>query len=174
MPEFTHHQGDADLIVRILVRSLDSHHSLENKKIREQLVSLGSLSVPSLIQALSSPSERLRWEAAKALGEIGDPRAAQALVKLLKDKNVGVRWTAMDSLITLDQAAIQPVLLALEKDFESPWLREGAHHVLHVLKDKGRLPHPVEQVFTALESIEPEVQVPWAVDCALHEMRLLD
>ncbi len=161
-----------DKFVHHLMDELNIYDSLKQQIVREELVKLGKPAVPYLILHLSSPSERTRWEAAVALGEIGDPRAAEALVAALQDESIDVRWTAMGSLIALNQATIPPLLLALRKDFGSAWLRQGAHHILHVLVNRADLPAPVIKVFKALESIEPEMEVPWAVEKALEEMHI--
>jgi sporulation protein YlmC with PRC-barrel domain len=125
-----------------------------------------------LIVDLSNPNDQVRWEAARSLRDIRESAAAPALVKLLEDENTGVRWAASDALIALDKAVILPLLLALRKDFGSVWLREGAHHIFHKLKDRGRLSPSLLRVFNALESIEPVMEVPWAVKNALEEMHV--
>jgi len=59
----------------------------------------------------------------------------------------------------------------LTKDFDSVWLRHGAHHILHVLKDRGRL-YPKEiKVYEATQGVEPMVQVPWAAAAALEDLK---
>jgi sporulation protein YlmC with PRC-barrel domain len=172
MNRFDDHKQDVEKSVRNLIGRLKKDNGLENQKVREKLAKIGRPAVPFLISALASSSDHLRWEATLALGEIGDPSAAEALVAALQDESISVRWTAMDSLITLDRAAIIPLLSELRKDSGSIWLREGAHHVLHVLKDRGQLPPSLIRVFEALESVEPEMEVPWSVECALEELHV--
>src|SRR5512147_1192404 len=118
---------------------------------REQLVSMGVEVLPVLYQKLSAPDWHVRWEAAKALGEIGDPSAAQMLVALLQDDDTSVRWAAMGSLIELGRGSIRPTLEALTRDFQSSRLREGAHHVLHTFFNRGKLTGVETEVFHALE-----------------------
>jgi HEAT repeat protein len=74
-----------------LVNQLGADAGLLRRKARESLVNLGGNAVPSLIMALSNPSRDIRWEAAKALGAIGDASAAPALVEALEDERFGVR-----------------------------------------------------------------------------------
>jgi sporulation protein YlmC with PRC-barrel domain len=155
-----------------LVERLDNPNGLENQPVREKLIRIGQPAVPALIKALDSVSNRVRWEAALILGSIGGRHATKALIAALKDENIGVRWMAMDSLIALDRAAVIPLLLALRKDFGSVQVREGAYHIFHVLKERGHLPKPLSQVFDSLISVEPEVEVPWAVECALEELHI--
>jgi hypothetical protein len=61
---------------------------------------------------------------------------------------------------------LEELLQGLMRDFDSVWLREGAHHILNVLKKKKYLRQPCLQVLQALEGVEPEVTVPWAAEAA--------
>jgi len=153
------------------IAELGSEDGLKRQSARHILVHYGSNAVPALASALSNNNEHIRWEAAKALGEIEHPDAAQALVKALEDDNISVRWAAMESLIRLKRAVIEPLMRALTRDFNSVWLREGAHHVLHQLKNQGLLDGPEIKVFNALEGPAPVVEVPWAAEAALETAR---
>ena len=44
--------------------------------------------VKKLIKALSDPDKFTRWQAAEALGELGDAKAADPLVKALGDNDI--------------------------------------------------------------------------------------
>ncbi len=134
-------------------------------KARQSLVSKGKAALPSLIEALRNKEYLVRWEAAKALGEMGDPQAAPALVEALEDKEFDVRWLAAEGLIQLNVNGIKPLLQALEKRRDSEFLREGAHHVFHDLA-KGALRKTLRPVLAALEGIEPGEKFPWP---ASHE-----
>ncbi len=68
----------------------------------------------------------------------------------------------MEALIALDFAGLEPLLQILMKDIDSAWLLEAAHHILHVLKGRGRPSTPMLKVFRALEGVEPGYTVPWA------------
>jgi hypothetical protein len=46
---------------------------------------------------------------------------------------------AAEGLIALEEKALVPLLQALQVDSESPFLRQGSHHVLHALERKKRL-----------------------------------
>ncbi len=55
----------------------------------------------SLIDALSNPDARVRQEAARVLGKIGDPQFVEALIDKLRDPDPEVRsWTvwALDEI----------------------------------------------------------------------------
>ena len=54
-------------------------------KARETLMSIGKQAVGHLIPLLKDPEDDVRWEAAKALADIVDVRAASGLVATLED-----------------------------------------------------------------------------------------
>jgi HEAT repeat protein len=57
-------------------------------KARKSLVALGKPAVPSLTRHCRIPKlDHVRWEAAKALGAIGDTRAIPRLVNALEDSD---------------------------------------------------------------------------------------
>jgi HEAT repeat protein len=134
---------------------------------REQLVSMGIRVLPALFEKLSSQDWHVRWEAAKALGEIGEPSSSEMLVGLLQDDDTSVRWAAMGSLILLERNSLRSVLEALTRDFHSSRLREGANHVLHVMQNSGKLTDVETEVFRALQGAAPGIQVAWAANRAL-------
>jgi hypothetical protein len=61
-------------------------------------------------------------------------------------------------------------LEALTQRSGSIWLREGAHHVLHGMRDLGLLRKPELEVYRALRDSAPDIEVPWAAEQALKEM----
>ena len=151
-----------------LINDLGHRNTVIRNRAYEAIVSRGKNAVPDLIGALQNASEYTRWEIARAFGEIGDPTGANALVGLLEDESLGVRWAASESLVQLGRASIRPLLEALTKRFDSVWLRNGAHHVFHVLNQRRQLNEDEKKVFDALESVVPEVKVPWAAEVALE------
>jgi HEAT repeat protein len=158
--------------IATLVNQLGDDDGLLRQKARTSLVCLDGSAVPSLIMALNNPSRDVRWEAAKALGEIGDPAAAPALVKALEDERFGVRWLAAEALIGLGADAVLPPLMkALSESADSVWLRQGAHHVLRTLARDG-LPASVQHVLAALEDVEPAVECPALALRAWKSLRL--
>jgi hypothetical protein len=153
-----------------LLSELHDEDGLRRQKARLTLIHLGWEAAPALIDVVANETGRARWEAIEALERIKDPAATPVLVDALLDEDVNVRWAASQALIELDRAAIKPLLEGLTKHFESPWLREGAHHVLHVLMDRGRLMPKEIKVFEALEGVEPIVEAPWAAEAALEDI----
>jgi HEAT repeat protein len=156
--------------IQLWITDLGSLNESERLKARLLLVAEGTKAVPDLIQALSCGNRHARWEAARALTVIKDPSAATALVRALEDEDHDVRWASMKALIALERAGLEVLLQALTKDFDSVWLREGAHHVLNVLKKKRQLRQPSLLVLQALEGVEPEVTVPWAAEAAWESL----
>lgn len=152
--------------IETLIKTLSSHDDVARVKARHSLVAIGRAAVPPLIEALKDEDYLMRWEAAKTLGEIGDPATAPALVKALEDEDFDVRWLAAEGLIRMNIKGLKPLLQALEHRGDSVMLREGAHHVFHDLA-KGGLRKYLKPVLAALEALEPGDEVPWA---ARHEM----
>jgi HEAT repeat protein len=151
-----------------LIADLSSHDGAVRQQARKSLVAMGSRSVVSLLQLLEDPKHQVRWEAAKALSDISDPMAASGLVAALEDESFGVRWLAADGLIAMGRDALPPLLEVLKEDGDSLWLREGAHHVLSMWAAEHGPHDPVTPVLTALESIQPDIDVPLAAKKALE------
>jgi HEAT repeat protein len=128
--------GDAE--IESLVEDLARAEGMELKRARLSLVALGKPAVPALSEALrNSEASKVRWEAAKALGAIGDAAAAPVLVGTLEDKDADVAWLAADALRKMKADAWPDLLRALvERGSVSAALRRGAHHALWKQKDK--------------------------------------
>ncbi len=155
--------------IKSLVAGLDSKDGLTRVRARKALVAIGGRAVKPLVEALASKREWVRWEAAKTLGQIGDPVAVQALIKALEDKMFDVRWLAAEGLISIGREALAPLLQALMQHSDSFWMREGVHHVLHDV-NKGDLTEILQPVIVALEGFEPSVEAPLAVQTALKAL----
>ncbi len=155
--------------IESLINELTCDNIIRCQKARRSLVTLGYKAVPSLIKALDSKKEWVRWEAAKALSQIGDPAATGPLVKALGDKEFDVRWLAAEGLIAIGKPAVVPLLRALIDNPRSTWLREGAHHILH---DMYRADWDVilKPVMAALEDFEPSSVIPLVSEKALDEI----
>ena len=152
-----------------LIAILGDYDGLARQRARHSLVSIGQPAVPALVEALTDPNGHRRWEAAKALGAIGDPSAAPALVRALEDWDFGVRWLAAEGLISLKRAGLAPLLQGLVHHSDSTWLREGAHHVLRSLIDRD-LHDLIAPVLAALDSVEPVLETPPAAQAALKAL----
>ena len=165
MPEVSKQMNDDSVdgaAIDSLIASLDDTDGLKRERARESLVAIDRPAVEPLSKALKREGVRVRWEAAKALGEIGDLWAVPALVEALEDDNAGVRWAAADSLIAIGHVGLRPLLQALVDRADSAWLREGAHHVLRALSRRKTLSDAEIAVLRALEKPEPVLEVPEA------------
>ncbi len=75
---------------------------------------LGDQSVDLLVEALESPSQAIRKNAAVALGKIGSEKAVMPLAARLSDEDWEVRRNAVEALgILKDERAVEPLVLCL-------------------------------------------------------------
>ena len=82
-----------------LVHALGDPDNPEHIHAAEELVGLGPVALPALIQSLHPDGQWLTaYRAAEVLGEIGDRRAAPALIEALNHPNSNVRWSAVRAL----------------------------------------------------------------------------
>jgi len=141
-----------------LVELFASHSGPLRQEARRVLVGMGGYATDALARGLGHPHVSVRWESAKALGDIADPRAAPDLVAALEDGVFDVRWLAGEALINIEEAALEPLLQALVDRPHSARLQEGAHHVLRVLAEHGfyTIAAPVVR---ALEGFDPSLGV---------------
>jgi len=170
--EITSQTGNqfADLIAR-----LGDENGFVRQRARLMLVHLGRPSIPYLNDALSSPNVHIRWEAVKALGEFRGEDVAYTISLMLMDDDVGVRWVAAESLIQQDRACLRPLLEVFTKNFDSPWLREGFHHILHVFKDRNELHKEEIELFEKLnKQVFPGFELGWTGEAAWAAEKALE
>jgi len=125
--------------IKPLVILLASADDKVRRKARKSLVAVGKPAVSSLSEALqNSKVYKARWEAAKALGVIGDVKAIPSLVKALEDPKTDVVWLAAEALKKFRKTAWPELLNALiQRGSESVMLRNAAHHVFLKQKEVG-------------------------------------
>ena len=111
--------------------------------------------VPGLIKALGyqkDPYGDMHRAAAKALGQIGDPRAVEPLIVVLKDELV--RITAIEALGAIgDPRAVEPLVAVLEDP--EYYRREAAARALGQIGD----PRAIEPLVAALGNTGPAAAV---------------
>jgi HEAT repeat protein len=162
--------ADSATVTALLI-DLGSKDGPVRVRARNSLVAIGEQAVGPLVKALAHRNQWVRWEAAKALGQISDPTAAEALVKALEDEVFDVRWLAAEGLITVGRGSLLPLLHALAERSDSEWLREGAHHVFHdLVKGRPDLKDVLQPVLATLEDVEPSLEVPFAAETALNKL----
>jgi len=122
-----------------LVILLENENEKVRTKARKSLVVLGKQAVPALLVVLeNSKIYKARWEAAKALNEIGDLKSIPTLVKALEDPESDVAWLAAKTLEKFRKAAWPALLRELvDHGSESILLQHGAHHILRKQKMEG-------------------------------------
>jgi len=125
--------------LKSFLKDLTSKDGETRQFARIALVDMGKPAVPPLIEVLrNSKQTQDRWEAAKILGEIRDPRALPVLIAALEDADHDVTWLAAEALKRYKKLAWQPLFRALlKKGSGSALLRHGAHHVLQYQKEAG-------------------------------------
>jgi HEAT repeat protein len=158
---------DAKATIKLLIGDLSSKDGLVRMKARWQLVTYRAQSANPLIKALSNKNDWVRWEAAKALSQIGNPASIRALLKALEDNMFDVRWLAAEGLIRTGRRAVVPLLETLVRHSDSQRLREGALHILHDI-NKGKLSEVLRPVIAGLEGPEPSLSTPFAAKIALN------
>jgi HEAT repeat protein len=129
----TSHDAPGKSDIPSLMTLLASKNGVLRCKARAALVEMGKPAVGALESGLKDRNQTVRWESAKALGSIRDPRSIDALVAALQDKLFDVRWLAAEALIGIGDKSVKPILQALIDYPKSEELREGAHHVFHDL-----------------------------------------
>jgi len=156
---FSSHSDTFAKKVELLAAALRSQNGLLRAKARQSLAAIGGPAIPCLRLALKDPHERVRWEAAKALSQMGDRRAARALLPALADDSFGVRWIAAEGLIAQGPAVLPTLLRGLIEHADSFFFRQAAHHVLSHFVRYNRSAKAAAML-AALEGPEPAVQAP--------------
>ena len=171
-----------DQSIPALVDKLSDDDGLVRKRARHTLVLIGSPALPSLLELVESPVKRTRWEAAKALAEIGHPSSVSALVELLQDPESDIRWLGAEGLIRIGSRSLQDVLRLLIERPDSTDVRRAAHHVFRELGSQnsvveellapvmevlgetdpaGAIPPRAEETLEQLESYQREDFLEW-------------
>jgi HEAT repeat protein len=167
-------RSDAKTINDLIAKLNDSEGSVR-EEARSALVEMGTVSIPSLIKALESKQEQVRWEAAKALISLPDNDAVPALVKTLQDKVFDIRWLAAEALIAIGKGSIEPLLQALIEHSKDSFLRQGAHHVITYVIPREPNPEVLADILkpveNALDGLAPRATVAIAAKTALDRMR---
>jgi len=153
-----------------LVGLLSSKDGVQRCKARAALVDIGRQAVNSLVNALKDRNQTVRWESAKALGQIRDPKSIDALVTALQDRLFDVRWLAAEALIGIGDKAVKPILQAIVDNPESEEVREGAHHVLHDLPTSSYR-DALKPVIASMEDITFTLDVPIEAKKAIKAIR---
>ena len=151
-----------------LIRLLARGDVLSTRAV-DVLSGRGARAVPELIAALSSPAAETRQFAARTLGLIGDPAAADALAERLSDDVWEVRWEAEEAMVRLKQAGVIAALTDLTHT-----VPDARHSLaaLHVLEGAPlELWEVLKPVTHALRGRERELTAPIAAAKALRKIQ---
>jgi HEAT repeat protein len=156
-----------------LIDELRTGNYSSRLEARANLTAIGTPAVPALLTELANRDWHVRWSAARALAEIGDPSAAPALVRRLLDRRFAIRWLAGLGLVAMREQAVEPLLRQLSRRPPSLTLLQSAHHVLTGLIGEGIDPEIEEilkPVVTALQDVEAHLTVPIEANKALDRL----
>jgi HEAT repeat protein len=157
--------------IETLIADLTCDDILKCQKARRELVSIGPRAVGPRNAARGHKKSWVRWEAAKALGQIGDKAAVQALMEALRDAEFDVRWQAAEAIIRIGPKAIEPLLVLLASHgSHSLELRQAVHHILHDI-NQGDYRDILKPVMAAVEDSAPAVEAPVVARQALEAIR---
>lgn len=151
-----------------LVKALASSRKVLHQEARRALSDLGHLAEKAWVEALNHPDTHIRWHAARALSQIGDPRAVKVLAEGLHDSNHTVRWTTARVLASMDATALPAILeqiahRPLEENF-----RQACYHALHAMPS-ARTQQYVRPLLEALNRPGAAVQAPQLAFSMLKE-----
>lgn len=158
-----------------LIADIGGKNGLGRQRAELMLTDTGPARIPFLLKALKDENADIRLEVVKALGELRDPTTATALADMLTDEDTGVRWAVTESLIPLGRASLRPVLDKFVTNFDSVWMRESVHHILHVLKDRYLLTREENALFEKLDKKEiPGFETGWNTEAAWAAEKALE
>ncbi|HZS04641.1 MAG TPA: HEAT repeat domain-containing protein [Blastocatellia bacterium] len=116
-------------VVPLLIKILDHADIDVHKSARSALVQIGQPAVPALIEVLLDKNIKWRASAANALKKIGDQRAFEPFINVLKDRSADeyVRWEAAQALGKSGSGETLELLVNTLADKQEPELvRRGA------------------------------------------------
>lgn len=124
---------------------INSFNLLNEKKVIDFLKKMDTSAVSHLIIELKNNSMNIRKGAIKALGEIGDLRAVEPLIALLKYQDnqkeiidLFEKFEIVNALTKIGKQGIPQLVNAIKKNDEN--IRKGVVEVLGRLKDKSTSP----------------------------------
>jgi HEAT repeat protein len=128
----------------------------------DALVKIGAPAVEPLISLLKDQDKHMQWNAAKALGEIGDPQAVEPLRVVLSEEGYSIVWDA--AVEALGKIGNTQCIRILENELQHP--REECRWKVIDSLVETRKPVIVEPLIKALGDKESSVR-----RCAVHALR---
>ena len=142
------YEEKAEEAIPALIRALGDEDLVTRRHSLRSLISIGDICVPDIMGALKSKDNRVREYSAYILGELKAEEAIPALKKLLKDRDVNVRYYAALSLhkMGITNSAVKKALkeyIAQAPD-ASPEIWDDTNELLECLTpEKIRYRHSV-------------------------------
>jgi HEAT repeats len=119
------------------INDLSNTNGIIRQKARYELVKIGNPALDDLLKLQNSEMHIARWEAIKAVSEIGTKDSIPILITALEDDEFDIRWLASEGLIEIGHNTIFPLLKAFVSNKDSIHLKESLHHVLKGLELRG-------------------------------------
>ncbi|MFG0262228.1 MAG: HEAT repeat domain-containing protein [Novipirellula sp. JB048] len=158
--------------IKSAVRQFASADGTAREKARQSLVEARSLEVIQAVMAeLVDPRRQVRWEAAKALSQIGEPVAALSLVHAMDDEDHDVAWVAAEGVAGMGEIGLEAVLSGLTRSSRSGSFYKVAHHALKQIHARGRHREITASVLESIEGLQPRLSAPLAAYDALQQLR---
>jgi HEAT repeat protein len=154
-----------------LVTNLAAKSPVIRQNARRRLVGMGATAVPCLTNLLNDPRTHVRWEAAKTLGQIADPRSAPALLAALEDKDADVRWLSAAAIANLGRLGLRLLLQRLQDNLDSSPLLEATQHVCWTLTRRRAIAPAARRILQAFNEGEPDLSLAFAIREALTILR---
>ncbi len=142
-----------------LIKDLSNTNGIIRQKARYELVKMGNPALDYLLELQSAEKHLVRWEAVKAISEIGTKNSIPILINALEDEEFDVRWLAAEGLIEIGHDSVYPLLKAFISNKESVHLKEGVHHVLKGLEIRGLYNDDKYELIKALETFTTPVKL---------------
>ena len=127
--------GDPRAVDPLIALLRDDETEWVRHAAAEALGAVGEADIEGLTALAREGHPPMREWAAEALGALGDPRAIDPLLVLLRDEEWLVRHTAVTALVALGESGIVEALIALARDDQPP-IRVDAAHALGGLEDR--------------------------------------
>jgi HEAT repeat protein len=135
----------------------------------DALGEIGAASLEVLRKAAAHDNDHIRWHAAKTLQKIRDERTVPILISLLDDPNYGVRWLAIEGLISLGEGVLPYLLRALQEQEANTWFRESALHVIENVTGPATK-RELQDLIESLKHPETALNVPLHAHKALEKL----
>lgn len=144
-----------------LIQDLYAPEKETRARATRELIDVGAPAVEGLLACLSDDLWVVRYRAAEALGEIGDPRSCDALIAALGDQKDHVRYMSAKSLGKMSACGAKDQLVPLLDD-ENEYVRRITAQSLGLIGDGNEI-----ALLQAAREKETDLRVCAAIDDAV-------